>query len=101
MEIGELASSFWRSSARNVFDAATDDKAKEQYVDRASKTFLALLLQKLDASSPISKAEVFYYLGDVSHRQGDKKKAIQMLERALDNDKGMDRAKTLLAQLKG
>jgi hypothetical protein len=37
----------------------------------------------------------------VSRRQGDKKKAIQMLERALDNDKGMERARTLLGELKG
>ncbi len=86
--------------ALDLADVSTDDKAREQYVDRASKTFLALLLQKLDATSPISKAEVFYYLGDVSHRQGDSKKAIQMLERALDNDKGMEKARTLLTKLK-
>lgn len=87
--------------ALDLADVSTDDKARDQYVDRASKTFLALLLQKLDASSPISKAEVFYYLGDVSRRQGDSKKAIQMLERALDNDKNMERARTLLATVKG
>jgi tetratricopeptide (TPR) repeat protein len=87
--------------ALDLADVTTsDDKARDQYVDRASKTFLALLLQKLDATSPISKAEVFFYLGDVSRRQGDTKKATQMLERALDNDKNLERAKELLAQLK-
>jgi tetratricopeptide (TPR) repeat protein len=70
-------------------------------LDRAQKTFRALLLQKLDASSPITKAEVFFYLGDISHRQNDKPKAIQMLERAVENDPGLEKAKTLLAQLKG
>jgi tetratricopeptide (TPR) repeat protein len=70
-------------------------------LDRAQKTFRALLLQKLDASSPISKAEVFYYLGEISHRQNDKSKAIQMLERAIENDAALEKAKTLLAQLKG
>ncbi len=69
-------------------------------LDRAQKAFRALLLQKLDASSPISKGEVFYYLGDICHRQGDKPKAIQMLERALENDAGLTQAKELLAQLK-
>lgn len=70
-------------------------------LDRAQKTFRALLLQRLDANSPISKAEVFYYLGETSHRQNDKVKAIQMLERALENDSAMEKAKMLLAQLKG
>jgi tetratricopeptide (TPR) repeat protein len=69
-------------------------------LDRAQKTFRALLLQKLDASSPISKGEVFFYLGDISHRQGDKAKAIQMLERALENEAGLAKAKELLAELK-
>ncbi len=81
--------------------ADADVEQKDAYVDRAGKTFKALLLQRLDEGAPITKAEVFYYLGDVSHRQGDDKKAIQMLERALDNDKGFARAKELLAKLKG
>ena len=79
---------------------AGDDKAKEAHIDRAQKTFRALLLQKLDDSSPITKGEVFYYLADISHRQGDDKKAIQMLERALDNDKELAPAKELMAKLK-
>ncbi len=80
--------------------ADADPEQKDAYVDRAGKTFKALLLQRLDDGAPITKAEVFYYLGDVSHRQGDDKKAVQMLERALDNDKGFERAKELLAKLK-
>lgn len=77
-----------------------DAKAKEAHIDRAQKTFRALLLQKLDESSPISKGEVFYYLAEITHRQGDDKKALQMLERALDNDKELAPAKELLAKLK-
>jgi tetratricopeptide (TPR) repeat protein len=79
---------------------AADQKAKDAHIDRAQKTFRALLLQKLDDSSPITKGEVFYYLADISHRQGDDKKALQMLERALDNDKELAPAKELLAKLK-
>ncbi len=55
-------------------------------LDRAQKTFRALLLQKLDASSPITKGEVFFHLGEIAERQGDKPKAIQMFERAAEND---------------
>jgi tetratricopeptide (TPR) repeat protein len=69
-------------------------------LDRAQKTYRALLLQKLDNSSPISKGEVFFHLGEISSRQGDKAKAVQMLERALENDPGLSTAKNLLAELK-
>ena len=78
--------------------AGTDPK--DPHIDRAQKTFRALLLQKLDDASPISKAEVFYYLGEISHRQGDDRKALQMLERALDNDKDLAPARDLMARLK-
>ena len=77
-----------------------DDKAKDAHLDRAQKTFRALLLQKLDDSAAITKAEVFYYLGEISHRQKDDKKAIQMLERALDSNKDLAVAKELMAKLK-
>ena len=69
-------------------------------LERAQKTFRALLLQRLDARSGISKGEVFLYLGDIAQRQGDLPKAKQMLERALENEPGLDRAKSLLASLK-
>jgi len=69
-------------------------------LDRAQKTFRALLLQKLDANAGISKGEVFLRLGEISHKQGDKPKAIQMLERAIENDPQLAQAKTMLAELK-
>lgn len=77
-----------------------EGKAADAHIDRAQKTFRALLLQKLDDSSPITKGEVFYYLAEISHRQKDDKKALQMLERALDNDKELVPAKELMAKLK-
>jgi tetratricopeptide (TPR) repeat protein len=69
-------------------------------LERAQKTFRALLLQRLDVKAPITKAEVFFYLGDISNRQGEKQKAIQMLERAVENDPNLDKAKNMLATLK-
>jgi tetratricopeptide (TPR) repeat protein len=70
-------------------------------LDRAQKTFRALLLQRLDGSVGISKGEVFYYLGEISAKQGDKQKAVQMLERAIENEPTLDRAKAKLSELKG
>ncbi len=69
-------------------------------LERAQKTYRALLLQKLDAQAPITKAEVFFHLGEILHRQGDKPKAILMLERAVETDAKMAKARELLASLK-
>ncbi|MBX3224301.1 MAG: hypothetical protein KF795_27550 [Labilithrix sp.] len=70
-------------------------------LERAQKTFRALLLQRLDAQSGISKGEVFCYLGEISMKQGDKAKAVQMLERAVENEPTLERAKAMLSELKG
>jgi tetratricopeptide (TPR) repeat protein len=69
--------------------------------ERAQKTFRALLLQRLDAGAGITKAEVFYYLGEISAKLGDRPKAVQMFERSIENDPSMDRARVKLAELKG
>lgn len=68
---------------------------------RAQKTFRALLLQKLGPDSGISKADVCYYLGDISARAGETRKAISMLERSLSENREHAEAAALLAQLKG
>jgi golgin subfamily B member 1 len=67
---------------------------------KAQQMYRALLLQKLDDGGPITKAEVFLALGDVHLRLGEKPKAVQMLERALQTDASLERAKELLAQAK-
>jgi tetratricopeptide (TPR) repeat protein len=68
---------------------------------KAQQMFRALLLQKLDDSSPITKAEVFMNLGEVHQRLGETPKAIQMLERAVQSDDSLEAAKARLAELKG
>jgi tetratricopeptide (TPR) repeat protein len=70
-------------------------------LDRAQKSFRALLLQKLEPDSGIQKADVYYYLGDIASKQDDGRKAITMLERALAEDASHEQAAELLAQLKG
>lgn len=69
--------------------------------ERAQKSFRALLLQRLEASHNITKADVYFHLGETLSRQGDKPKAIGMLERALEADKAHARARELLTELKG
>lgn len=69
-------------------------------LDRAQRTFRALLLQRLDPAVGISKGEVFYYLGEISAKQGDKVKAVQMYERAIENEPTLERAKQKLSELK-
>lgn len=68
---------------------------------KAQQMFRALLLQRLDANSPITKAEVFMRLGQVHAKLNEKPKAIQMLERAVQSDADLEEAKNLLAELKG
>ncbi|MCL2448302.1 MAG: tetratricopeptide repeat protein [Polyangiaceae bacterium] len=70
-------------------------------LDRAQKMFRALLLLRLDPSAGISKGEVFYYLGEISEKQGDRARAVQNFERAIENDPALDRARDKLTELKG
>lgn len=79
-ELGELA-----------FDAGDLKKSQQMY--------RALLLQRLDPPSPISKAEVFYALGRVHEALGERPKARQMLERAVQTDAGFEPAKRLLGEI--
>lgn len=96
----ELEEQFRRSPS----DVATLTRLALAYFGRdelqhAQRSFRALLLQRLDGA-PISKAEVFCYLGEISERQGDRGKAINMLERAVEHDPALARASLLLARLK-
>ncbi len=68
---------------------------------KAQQMFRALLLQRLDAKSPISKAEVFLRLGEIHERLGETAKAIQNVERAVQQDPNCVAAREKLAALKG
>lgn len=71
---------------------------REDY-DKAVKLFRALLLQKLEGDIGISKADVYWYVGDISLKQGDPRKAKGMFARGLDEDKDHERCKEGLAQV--
>jgi tetratricopeptide (TPR) repeat protein len=67
---------------------------------KAQQMFRALLLQRLDGNSPITKAEVFCRLGQVHQQLGENPKAKQMFERALQADPSLEDAQTGLSSLK-
>jgi len=68
-------------------------------LERAQKTFRALLLQKLGPDSGITKAEVYFHLGEISFKGGDKVKAKSMLQRAVSEAGEYPDATALLEQL--
>jgi tetratricopeptide (TPR) repeat protein len=68
-------------------------------LDRAQKTYRALLLQKLGADLGITKSEVYFRLGEISAAQGDKVKAKAMLERAISEAGQHPGARALLDRL--
>ncbi len=68
-------------------------------LDEAQKKFRALLLQRLDKTAGLSKAEVYFYLGEIASRQHDMPKAKNLYERALAEDRDLAQAKEALARL--
>ena len=70
---------------------------REDY-DKAVKLFRALLLQRFDASAGASKADIYWYVGDISLKQGDARKAKGMFQRGLDEDASHEGCKAGLEQ---
>ncbi len=75
-------------------------RSRSRDYKKAQQMYRALLLQKLDESGPIKKAMVFSRLGDIHDKLGEKPKAIQMYERALQTDDKLDEARQKLHALK-
>jgi len=68
-------------------------------LERAQKTYRALLLQRLVPEHGITKSDVYFRLGEISFQQGDKVKAKAMLERAISEAGQHPDAQALLEQL--
>jgi tetratricopeptide (TPR) repeat protein len=68
---------------------------------KAQQMFRALLLQKFDGNVPITKAEVFYHLAEIHDLLGEKDKALQQAERAVQTDGNLTKARELVQRLKG
>jgi uncharacterized protein HemY len=72
---------------------------KVQDYKKAQQMYRALLLQKLDEAGPIRKSFVFVRLGEIHEALGEKPKAQQMYERAIQTD-GSPEGKQKLEALK-
>ena len=58
----------------------------------------ALLLQRFDPSVGATKADIYWYVGDICLKQGDTRKAKGMFQRGLDEDSAHQGCKDGLAQ---
>ncbi|MFO0678315.1 MAG: tetratricopeptide repeat protein [Polyangiaceae bacterium] len=67
--------------------------------DLANKALRAITMMKTVA--PIGKGHAYQYLGEIAERQGDPKKAVLLLRRALDEDPSLEQARALLTQIQG
>jgi hypothetical protein len=53
----------------------------------------------LKVPAPLSKALAYQHLGEIAHQQGDNRRAMMLLKRAVDDDATLDTARSLLEQL--
>ncbi|MCS6898335.1 MAG: tetratricopeptide repeat protein, partial [Myxococcales bacterium] len=79
--------------AAELADAATEIGQ----LDLAQKALRAITVAK--NPGPISKGMAFYRQGLLSYHQGDQRKAIVMVKRALQEDPSLEEARTFLEQL--
>ena len=54
----------------------------------------------LKAPAPLSRGLAYQYLGEIARQQGDVKRAVMLLKRAVDDDPTLSSARELLSQLK-
>jgi len=66
-------------------------------VDLASRALRAITLMK--SPTPMGKGLAYQRLGEIAHAQGDAKRAVTLLKRALAEDPTLDRAKALVERL--
>jgi tetratricopeptide (TPR) repeat protein len=95
----------WLTSALDM-DAQDGEVASELAVaarrvgqlDLATRALRTVTMLKIAA--PMSRAMAYQHLGEIAHDQGDVKRAVMMLKRAVDDDPSLDGARSLLEQLK-
>jgi tetratricopeptide (TPR) repeat protein len=72
---------------------------EERHLDLATRALRAITLLKEPASSSLSKALAYQKLGEIAREQGDVKRAVLLLKRAIDDDPTLDSARMLLDAL--
>jgi tetratricopeptide (TPR) repeat protein len=67
--------------------------------EKARKFYRSLLLQRIDPETGVSKAEVYFRLGEIHERLGEVPKAKGMYERGLEIDAGHASLRAALGRL--
>jgi hypothetical protein len=56
---------------------------KDKDLERAGQKLRPLLLQKIEPSSGIDKADIYFHLAEMHVEKGEKPKALSMIDRGL------------------
>ena len=96
----------WLSSALDM-DAQSGLVASELasvalelgHPDVAQRALRAITMMKGAISSPISRALAYQQLGEIARQQGDNKRAVMLLKRAIDDDPSLTSARQILDAL--
>jgi tetratricopeptide (TPR) repeat protein len=68
-----------------------------EQIELASRALRAITLLK--SPGPMSKAVAYQHMGEIARKQGDGKRALMLLHRALTEDPGLEAARTLVAAI--
>ena len=68
-----------------------------QNLDVAQRALRAITMLKVAA--PLPRALAYQHLGEIAKQQGDVKRAMMLLKRAIDDDPSLQSARTLLDAL--
>jgi hypothetical protein len=68
-------------------------------LELANRALRAVTLLKVPG--PMSRALAYQYMGDIAHRQGDPKRALVLLKRALTEDPSLEGARALVGVVEG
>jgi thioredoxin-like negative regulator of GroEL len=122
--VRELAALYWRAAcvARELDDAAGEMQALVHALESDSQNgsvcadvaLRAIEIDELELANralravtllktpgPMSRALAYQYMGDIAHRQGDPKRALVLLKRALTEDPSLEGARALVGVVEG
>jgi len=69
-------------------------------IDIATRALRAITLLKDASTSHLPKGLAYQYLGEIARQQGDPKRAMLLLKRALEDDPSLDTARSLIEELR-
>lgn len=97
-EMTSLSSALDMDGQNGVVASELANCALEQgNLDVATKALRAVTMLK--TAAPLPRAIAYQRLGEIAHHQGDVKKAMLLLKRAVDDDPTLESARTLLTAL--